>query len=65
MTAEILSLRRIRKALARIAADAKAAENRALSGRSRAERRRQAQEAAQGVLKLDGHRLDGPKRDDG
>ena len=64
MTAEILSLRRIRKALARSAADAKAVENRAISGRTRAERRKQAQEAAQGVLKLDGHRLDGPKRDD-
>ena len=55
--AEIVNLHRARKARIRAESDAKAAENRALFGRTRQERDRQSAERAQAVRKLEGHRL--------
>lgn len=55
--AEIVNLRRARKAKARASDDAKAAENRARFGRTREERERVDAEAALGLARLDGHKL--------
>lgn len=55
--AEIVNLRRARKAKARASDDAKAAENRAKFGRTRAERERVEAEARLGLSRLDGHKL--------
>jgi Domain of unknown function (DUF4169) len=57
MTADIINLRRARKAKARTEKDAQAAENRAKSGRSKAERK-----MTNAVLKLDRSRLDSARR---
>ena len=57
--AEIINLRRVRKAKARAEAEAEAEANRAKFGRTKAERE---QEAAQEKLvgkRLDAHRIDG------
>lgn len=58
--AEIVNLRKTRKARARAAAEGQAAANRTRFGRSRAERDAQAEEAARGAKVLDGHRRDDP-----
>lgn len=55
--AEIVNLRRARKAKARASDDAKAAENRAKFGRTRQERERVEAEAEIGLARLDGHKL--------
>ena len=57
MPADIINLRRVRKAKARTEAQKTAAENRVKSGRTKAER---AEVSA--VIKLDHSRLDGAKR---
>jgi hypothetical protein len=58
MTAEIVNLRRARKAKARSAAEAEAQANRTTFGRSKAERKlTKAQSEAEG-RKLDGHKRD-------
>ena len=58
MTAEIVNLRRVRKAKVRLLKDAAAAENRASHGRSKAEKQGTAAETRQSNQKLDGKRLD-------
>lgn len=55
--ADIVNLRRARKAKARATDDAKAAENRIKFGRTRAERERVAADAKLGLSRLDGHKL--------
>lgn len=57
MTAEIINLRQARKARARSAKDAQAAENRAKSGISKADRERQGMETDRAVRQLDGARI--------
>ena len=57
--ADLVNLRAVRKARARAEAAAVAAGNRALHGRTRAERDRAAEEAARHGRRLDGHRLGG------
>jgi len=57
MAAEIVNLRRARKAKARKDKEARAAENRVRHGRTRAEREREAELAEQRRRLLDGHRL--------
>jgi hypothetical protein len=57
MTADIINLRRVRKAKARREKDAQAAENRAKSGRPKAER-----EHTEAVLKFDASRLESARR---
>lgn len=59
--AEIVNLRRFRKATARSAAAAVADENRARHGRSAAERRREDDEAARLKAGLDGHKREKPR----
>ena len=56
---EIVNLRRARKAAARAAARATAAENRVRHGRPHAVRETEAQAAARQRSSLDGHRLEG------
>ncbi|MFN3433602.1 MAG: DUF4169 family protein [Sphingomonas sp.] len=56
--AEIINLRRARKARDRAAAGKAAAENRAKFGRTRAEREAEAQEAARTARIVDGAKLD-------
>lgn len=58
--AEIINLRRARKAKAREAADATASANRRKFGETRAERERQAAEAALRARQLEGHRREEP-----
>lgn len=55
MSAEIVNLRRARKAKAREKAVDEAAHNRATHGRSKAERNREAELAARAKSRLDGH----------
>jgi hypothetical protein len=64
MTAEIVNLRKARKAKARAADEARAAENRALFGRSKAERKATEAEKDLTLRRLDGHRLLADKSDD-
>lgn len=54
--AEIVNLRQVRKAKARADKERAAAENRALHGRSKAERERQRLTERQAAGFLDGHR---------
>ena len=56
--AEIVNLNRTRKAKARAAREAEAAANRAAHGRTKAERARDAAEAAKRRALLDGARLE-------
>jgi Domain of unknown function (DUF4169) len=56
--AEIVNLRRAKKQRARGEADAKAAENRALHGRAKADEARDEAEAGRAQRALDGHKRD-------
>lgn len=58
MTAEVVNLRKARKARARGEAETRAAENRVIFGRSKAEREAIAAEDALRARRLDGHRRD-------
>lgn len=58
MTAEIINLRRARKAKARQTAEAQAAENRVRFGRSKADREHAAREAELAERRIDGARRD-------
>ena len=60
MTAEIVNLRKARKARDRSAREAEAAGNRTKFGRTRAEREMTAAREAQDTRRLEGHRLPGP-----
>ena len=55
---EIINLRQARKAKARTAADANAANNRAKFGRSKSEKTITKSEQEAAARKLDGHKLD-------
>jgi hypothetical protein len=57
VTAEIVNLRKARKAKARAADEARAAENRTRFGRSKAERKASEADRDLTLRKLDGHRL--------
>ncbi len=61
--AEIVNLRRARKAKARSEAEAQAAQNRIAFGRTKAERKLTEAEKALQAARLDGHRLDAAKDD--
>jgi hypothetical protein len=61
--AEIVNLRRARKAKARSEAEAQAAQNRVEFGRTKAERKLTEAEKALQAARLEGHRLDGAKDD--
>ena len=56
--AEFVNLRTVRKRKARAGKERAAAENRALHGRSKGEKRRQLAEAAGSAAFLAGHRLE-------
>lgn len=58
--AEIVNLRRARKARDRAADEARAAGNRAKFGRPKADRDRMAAEAERAAARLEGHRRDEP-----
>lgn len=58
MTAEIVNLRKARKARDRAGREAEAAANRSKFGRSKAERRTESLEDARKARVLDGHRRD-------
>ncbi len=60
MTAEIVNLRKARKARDRSDRETQAAENRTKFGRTRAEREVSAAREALDIRRLDGHRLHGP-----
>ncbi len=62
MTAEIVNLRKARKARDRSAREAEAAENRTKFGRTRVERELAAARDDLAVRRLDGHRLDRPPK---
>jgi hypothetical protein len=57
--AELFNLNRARKAHARVAEQAQAAQNRALHGRTKAQRSAEAQARARADRELDGARRDG------
>ena len=61
MSAEIINLRRARKAKARDKAQATAAENRSRRGRSKAERVKSELQARQAYRLLDAHRRSSPE----
>ena len=61
--AEIVNLRRIRKQRAQAEAAATAAQNRALHGRTGAEKALERQERTRATQTLDGHRLPDPPRE--
>lgn len=63
MSAEIINLRRARKVKLRADKAADGAANRALHGRTRAERDVEALERARAARGLDGHRLQGANDD--
>jgi hypothetical protein len=63
--AEIINLRRARKARDRATAEAQAAQNRVEFGRTKAERKLTAAEKTLQATRLDGHRLDAAKDDKG
>jgi len=62
--AEILSLSKARKAKAAAEREAKAAENRARFGRTKAERDRLRREEEAATTRLDAHRRDRPETPD-
>ncbi|MCP8937200.1 DUF4169 family protein [Alsobacter sp. SYSU M60028] len=64
MTADIVNLRRARKAKARADKDAQAAENRIRFGQPKAERSRADAIARLDASRLEGHRLDRPGEDE-
>lgn len=59
--AEIINLRNARKQKARADKEAQAAQNRALFGRTKAEKLKQASERALADKHIDGHKKDEPK----
>lgn len=59
MTADIVNLKRVRKAKARAAHDREAEANRRLHGMTRAERERLAEERRRRDAHVEGHRRDG------
>ncbi len=59
--AEIINLRRIKKAKARVEADAKAAQNRVDFGRTKAERKLTEAQRELGERRIDGHRRETPQ----
>ena len=61
---EIVNLRRIRKQRAKAEATAQAAENRALHGRTGAEKALERLERARATTHLDGHHLPPPPADE-
>jgi hypothetical protein len=61
--AEIVNLRKLRKAKARSADESKAAENRVKFGRTRQERAKQAAEQALELRRIEGHRRTPPDTD--
>ncbi|TAD87062.1 MAG: DUF4169 family protein [Alphaproteobacteria bacterium] len=63
--AEIINLRRQRKAKARAEEDRVAAANRAKFGRSKADRTRTTEDALRAERHLDGHRLPQPTSEPG
>lgn len=63
MAAEIVNLRKARKAKARSEAEARASENRIRFGRPKAERQAGDAEEALQARRLEGHRLEGPDAD--
>ena len=63
--AEIINLRRARKARDRATAEAQAAQNRVEFSRTKAERKLTAAEKTLQATRLDGHRLDAAKDDKG
>jgi Domain of unknown function (DUF4169) len=63
MAADILSLSKARKTKAKAAKEAKAAENRVLFGRTKAERQTETAKAAREQRLLDGHRRGMSMRD--
>ena len=56
MSAEIVNLRRARKARARIEKDAKAAENRRRHGRTKAEKQAESAERERAERRIESHR---------
>lgn len=58
---DIINFRQARKRIARKAAEEKAAGNRALHGRNKAEKQRQRQEAERLTRRIDGARREGGK----
>lgn len=64
MTAEIVNLRKARKAKAREVQEARAAENRILFGRTKAERKAVQTDQDRARRTIDGHRLDGAEKGD-
>lgn len=63
MTAEIVNLRRVRKAKARAEKEAAAAANRARFGRTTAEKHHQAKQTDLAERRLDGHKLNEAPKD--
>lgn len=59
--ADIINLRQVRKQKARAAKEAKASENRAAFGRSKADKSRTEAEADLTLRRLDSHKRDEPK----
>ncbi|MBS7792127.1 DUF4169 family protein [Roseococcus sp. SDR] len=59
---EVVNLRKWRKAREKAEAEAQAAANRAAFGRSKAEKKRDAAEAAQRDALLEGSRMDSPDK---
>ena len=59
--AEIVNLNKFRKAKQRAEAKAKAAENRAKSGRTKAQKKQDRDETKAAEEKLEGHKLDEPE----
>lgn len=64
MTGEIVNLRKARKARARSEAEARAAENRVLFGRTKAERKALETEQDRARRTIDGHRIETSRRSD-
>ena len=60
--AEIINLRRVRKARVRAGAQAEAAANRAKSGMNKAGRKRAEDESERAARQLDGHKLRSPEQ---
>ena len=60
--AEIINLRRVRKARVRAGAQAEAAANRAKSGMNKAGRKRAEDESERADRQLDGHKLRSPEQ---
>lgn len=56
--ADVVNLRQVRKRKAKAAQEVQAAENRALFGKPKAERKREAAQKSIEEKKLDGHRRD-------